>query len=633
MTDKITLTQLSSLENETTAINQINGNSVTIVAGFDNTLSRDGTSPNQMGASLDMNSFQILNLPSPGTINSPARLVDVTLNPTITVPPTGTSGTVVPFLSGNNTWSGTNTFSNTSVFNGTASVNTKSLGDNSNNIADTAFVNTELRSLYAYGVKPDGTTDNTTALNAAITAANNAGGNMTFLVPEGITKFTSALNPITVGGVYFKGTGGPAASLLFHTADKAIQWGTLSTALDGGGLIDVGVQGPGTNSFTSIYLPNVFNMVFNNVKTFNGVATLLTIGDLSTSAELIYVTNVHGTCANVACPFINVIKGSGLFVDQCSMFPSSQGVGGRSFLNASTGSWDTVSIRNSTLQIFDSAINIACPASTVIQNYMISDSFIDTCNNGIVVTSTGSGSLIEGISISDCNLNTIVGHGISFGTSSSGTIYLVRIVNNNIIRTGISGINLNGGSIINYQILGNKITGQNYVPSSGGNGIDMSGASSSSYGEIIGNDIGWDPTPLLGAAYQPVVGLYLGAAQDHLIVANNSSKGTTSNYDGFTTGTTHTSAHTNASIVNNIGFTGVASTLSPGSSPWTFTNGAQRTTLYLSASTSITALTQGGNSIIPAATGANVNFTVPAEPNEVYIVTYTGTLTAKQTAH
>lgn len=122
MTDKITLTQLSSLENETTAINQINGNSVTIVAGFDNTLSRNGTSPNQMGASLDMNSFQILNLPSPGTINSPARLIDVTTNPTISVPPTGTSGSTVPYLNGNNTWSGTNTYTSTTTFNGTVTL-------------------------------------------------------------------------------------------------------------------------------------------------------------------------------------------------------------------------------------------------------------------------------------------------------------------------------------------------------------------------------------------------------------------------------------------------------------------------------------------------------------------------------
>lgn len=110
---KITLTDLVNLENETTAVNAINANSTVIQTAFDNTLSRDGTAPNQMQATLDMNSNQIINLPSPATVNSPARLIDVTSNPTIVIPATGISGHVVPYLDGNNTYSGTATFTNT----------------------------------------------------------------------------------------------------------------------------------------------------------------------------------------------------------------------------------------------------------------------------------------------------------------------------------------------------------------------------------------------------------------------------------------------------------------------------------------------------------------------------------------
>lgn len=42
-----------------------NANNDLIETALENTLSRDGTSPNTMGASLDMNSNRILNLPSP----------------------------------------------------------------------------------------------------------------------------------------------------------------------------------------------------------------------------------------------------------------------------------------------------------------------------------------------------------------------------------------------------------------------------------------------------------------------------------------------------------------------------------------------------------------------------------------
>src|SRR5258705_6071271 len=89
---KITLNNVSDLTNTTTAEAVINVNSATVQTAFDNTLSRDGLSPNQMENNLDMNSKQILNLPVPATNNSPLRLLDLTSfvgGGTITNHPTG----------------------------------------------------------------------------------------------------------------------------------------------------------------------------------------------------------------------------------------------------------------------------------------------------------------------------------------------------------------------------------------------------------------------------------------------------------------------------------------------------------------------------------------------------------------
>lgn len=78
---KITLTDLVNLQNENTAVNAINTNNAVLEAAFDNTLSRDGTAPNTMLATLDMNSHQIINLPTPTTSFSPLRVIDrTTLN-------------------------------------------------------------------------------------------------------------------------------------------------------------------------------------------------------------------------------------------------------------------------------------------------------------------------------------------------------------------------------------------------------------------------------------------------------------------------------------------------------------------------------------------------------------------------
>lgn len=78
---KITLTDLANLQNQTTAVNAINNNNAAITTALDNTLSRDGTSPNTMGSNLDMNSYHILNLPAPVTNYEPLRVIDAnTLN-------------------------------------------------------------------------------------------------------------------------------------------------------------------------------------------------------------------------------------------------------------------------------------------------------------------------------------------------------------------------------------------------------------------------------------------------------------------------------------------------------------------------------------------------------------------------
>src|SRR5215467_6690727 len=112
---KITLQCVASIDNS--LLTAINSNNTTITSAIDNTISRDGTAPNQMNNNLDMNNNQILNLPSPASTSSPARLIDVVSNPTIQVPPVGTSGATVPLLNGNNTWSGTNTYNGAVTFN------------------------------------------------------------------------------------------------------------------------------------------------------------------------------------------------------------------------------------------------------------------------------------------------------------------------------------------------------------------------------------------------------------------------------------------------------------------------------------------------------------------------------------
>lgn len=76
---KLTLTDIASLSDESSAVDVINTNHSLTETALENTLSRDGTSPNTMNANLDMNSNRILNLPEPVSQFEPMRLADAEL--------------------------------------------------------------------------------------------------------------------------------------------------------------------------------------------------------------------------------------------------------------------------------------------------------------------------------------------------------------------------------------------------------------------------------------------------------------------------------------------------------------------------------------------------------------------------
>lgn len=73
---KLTLADLANLNSPTSAVASINANNALVEAAVENTLSRDGTSPNSMSANLDMNSNHILNCPE--ITNLQAQSVSVT---------------------------------------------------------------------------------------------------------------------------------------------------------------------------------------------------------------------------------------------------------------------------------------------------------------------------------------------------------------------------------------------------------------------------------------------------------------------------------------------------------------------------------------------------------------------------
>lgn len=74
---KVVLTNPTSFVSDASAVAQTTTNHLALEAAIENTLSRDGTGPNSMGADFDMNGHRVLNLPQPMSDSEPARLVDI----------------------------------------------------------------------------------------------------------------------------------------------------------------------------------------------------------------------------------------------------------------------------------------------------------------------------------------------------------------------------------------------------------------------------------------------------------------------------------------------------------------------------------------------------------------------------
>lgn len=155
---KITLSSLANLENEGTAVTTINSNFQAIETAIENTLSRDGTTPNQMEDNLDMNSNRIINLPDAVSLTEPVNLDQMTAalvaNGNIN---TGLTGVPVSLAM-------------------QPVVNASTLGIAANLLGPSRAATTSIFHAKDYGVVADGVTNDSAALQAAINAASVDGG-------------------------------------------------------------------------------------------------------------------------------------------------------------------------------------------------------------------------------------------------------------------------------------------------------------------------------------------------------------------------------------------------------------------------------------------------------------------------
>lgn len=206
---KLTLTDLgTTLAN--TAATTINNNSTLLEAALENTLSRDGTSPNQMEADLDLNNNDLLNA---GIVNADVLVLDgVTVTPSdlASLPATVMLKTTYDPQG-----------KNTDAF--LASNHDVTLGTVERTVSNKLG---EIVSVKDYGAVGDGAVDDTAALSAAFNSGRS------ILVPFGEYRITSKI-VINTAGVRIFGLGFPrVGNNVLRAANIVIDNASLDYALE-----------------------------------------------------------------------------------------------------------------------------------------------------------------------------------------------------------------------------------------------------------------------------------------------------------------------------------------------------------------------------------------------------------------
>lgn len=448
---KLVLTDIANRANDNSFVANINANNQQVVAAIENTLSRNGAAPNQMGAALDMNSERIINLPQAVDGHEPVRVMDLgnALGPVGTMSlqnaanvniTGGTIGnSVVALLSSSSglplSTGVTGNLSVSHLNNGTdASASTFWRGDGT-----WAAIAGTVVSIVTYGGDPTGVADTLAAWNAAVADLPSKGGVIYF--PKGLYLFSASPQyTFTTAQASLKVYGdGPGSSILTFPNSHGFQFHWFSP-LNSVCVSDLKLLAGTAGGSIALSLLRINPSVDTNP------------GSFSTSVirnVQLYGSNDGGGGGTNFWTYGFYIAGvSGTNISDCTVWGSGEGEG-----IVYSGLSNLFSVQHNLVNFSAANVLDGILIGTKVQGVQIINANVIATQDGVQVSSGGSG--VAEISIQNSQITSNV------GVNVFSVVNNLAVLNNPFLACTVAGIKVENiavtGIISGNQIVANTL--------------------------------------------------------------------------------------------------------------------------------------------------------------------------------
>lgn len=449
-------------------------------------------------------------------------------------------------------------------------------------------------SVKQFGAKGDGTTNDTAAIQATL----NAIGSGLVFAPHGLYQVTSLTIP---AGVTLLGEG--AYATVIRTTSATLTMLTLNASAR---MKDIKLMSSVTRT-NGFYVDIQGNGAILDNCEFDGYSIGVNVGTLGNAV-------IVGTLIT-DCEFRNpaVATGSGAiqFINFSNAEVRNNIISGSAGTQADFGirfqNGDTALLASNNITVHGRALLIDTPAGYNLYATTISDCLFDSAGTVTGAISVQSAYIVPAGSVYNTRISnswfglSATQSGCYVGTSGAGVVDGITFTGCEFTKNGDCGLIVVGAGVKNWEVTGGH---------SGGNtNSGIRAATGTSYFTVTGHRAG----NIAGRGPNNNGITIDAAASDYYVIDGCNVAGNTS------AGISDSGTGTNATVVNNLGYNGVASVsgVSVGASPWSYTAGHTPETMYFAGGT-LSAINIDGQTV-QNTTAA----TIQLLPNETMQVTYT----------